>query len=570
MQATSQNDSAADPGSVMIIDDEPSVRKAIHRLLRSDGYRIYSAGDATAAQQVLDEHVVDVILCDQQMPDVSGTELLKGIAHRFPHQRRIMLSGQYDPGEVAGAIDSGAVHKFTMKPWNDAILLADVREAMRHIAARRQTQNKISQLSVRDVSSGLLAANQFQRCFAITREAVEETGESVVIAVVQPSRSELEGRLTVAECDSWVAEAGKLIRDSGLESFQFMRMGPLECALMMARKDEPAMLEELANAIVSAAHQGAPGSFGVRVGVVAVPRSTSSGEISLMSARRIASGIEPTDTRRFRVGSREQTGLVTEDRRLAIELETAVSDGLLSLQYQPQIALSSGQVVGVEALMRWRSRTCGQVSPARFIPLAERTGLIGQLGAWMVDQVCRQFNEWLPAARDIRIGLNVSPVELLDECFVTEIEKTLSRHRIPTALVEVELTETYALNSDSRIRERLQALSDLGLNMAIDDFGAGTTSLAYLSDLPFNSLKLDRSIVQKITHERGFTIAKKLIEMAEALDMDTVIEGIETVEQVDLARKLDAGRAQGYFFSRPMRPSDFAIWLAEQQCADCG
>ncbi len=411
---------AANAGSLLIVDDEPSVRRALKRLLRNEGYQIQTAQDAEAAERILKDDAVDVIICDQDMPGTSGIEFLSAAARRFPQQRRLMISGRFQSEEVARAIDSGAIHKFMMKPWDDAILKADLRASFRHV----------------------------------------------------------------------------------MESF-------------------------------------AGGTGGT------ASNDQGSGDRELSWAE------------------------FDEDRKLTRELHHAASNGSLSLQYQPQVDLATRSMSGVEALLRWEA-SIGNVRPDRFIGLAERSGAMTALTHWVVCEVCYRAEQWLREWPQGRVGMNVSPVDLRDDALVTYLEKLLAEHPIPPSSMQIEITESQAVNCDEGTLDRLNRLSEIGVELAIDDFGAGATTLSYLTDLPFTVLKLDRSLTQQLGTEKGNTIVAKVLEMASDLGMKTTVEGIETEEQAAAAQELGANTAQGYYFGKPTSHGDIDSWIRNGQPESAG
>lgn len=403
-------------GNLLIVDDEASVREALKRLLRKEDYVIHVASNAEDANRILNEDCIDVILCDQDMPDTTGIEFLTGAAKRYPRQRRLMISGRFQSREVASAMDTGAIHKFMMKPWDDAILTADIRASFRHLVSSYESESEVYANSTHSPLSG---------------------------SATEQSRT-------------WADYA--------------------------------------------------------------------------------------------------------EDEKLSRELHSAASDGSLSLAYQPQVRLHDESVCGFEALLRWKS-TSGVIGPDYFIQLAERGGSISKLTHWLFGEVCHYMEKWRNDWSGACISLNVSPVDLRDDALVDYVGSMIDRYDLSSCAVQVEVTESHALQCNDSMLTRLNRLTDFGLTLAIDDFGAGATALSYLADLPFTTLKLDRCLTQKITTQKGGAIVRKILEMAQCLDMSTTIEGIETAEQAQLARLLGADKGQGYYFSKPRSTTDVQSWI---------
>jgi diguanylate cyclase (GGDEF)-like protein/PAS domain S-box-containing protein len=257
-------------------------------------------------------------------------------------------------------------------------------------------------------------------------------------------------------------------------------------------------------------------------------------------------------------------------RKLSIanELRTAVERGELRLEYQPQVRLSDGRLVGVESLVRWDSPGRGTLGPAAWIPIAEETQLIVTVGEWILAEACRVGTEWkrrhgTSLDPRFKVGVNVSAVQLarpeLIDCVVAALRDT---GMDPAALC-IEITESVLMRAPEQSLEALLGLKMLGLSIAVDDFGTGYSSLAYLHRFPIDVIKIDKSFVDGLNmgDERGRAIVRAVVELSEALGVQSVAEGVETAEQA--AELTDAGcqAAQGYFYCRPRRPEDLEAWL---------
>jgi diguanylate cyclase (GGDEF)-like protein/PAS domain S-box-containing protein len=236
--------------------------------------------------------------------------------------------------------------------------------------------------------------------------------------------------------------------------------------------------------------------------------------------------------------------------RIENELRRALERGELRVHYQPIVELSSGKILGVEALVRWEHRERGLVPPSEFIPLAEETGLVVPLGHWVLDEACRALST-LPER--ITLSVNLSGRQLLQPEFCTELKEMLARCRIDPSRLRLELTESMLIGNGAAAIAALTQLRGTGVRLCIDDFGTGYSSLSYLHELPIDSLKIDRSFVGAMgDDERKIKIVQSILVLGKALGIDVVAEGVETQEQVDVLRRLGCERAQGYFFARPV------------------
>ncbi|HEY9120331.1 MAG TPA: sensor domain-containing phosphodiesterase [Marinobacter sp.] len=237
-------------------------------------------------------------------------------------------------------------------------------------------------------------------------------------------------------------------------------------------------------------------------------------------------------------------------------LRRALAKDEFYLLYQPIFSLTTGKMTGVEALLRWRCPELGQVSPERFIPLAEQSGLIVPIGRWVREEVCRQLRDWcMEPDWDIPVAVNVSPAELVQPAFAQELLKRLAAAHVPEKLLRIEITEHSLVRDSEAVEHNLIRLKARDIEINIDDFGTGYSSLAYLRRLPVSSLKIDRAFIQGLpTCDDGATITRTIIEMAKALGLDQVAEGIETNEQLTFLHRQHCTSGQGYLFSRPLPP----------------
>lgn len=241
--------------------------------------------------------------------------------------------------------------------------------------------------------------------------------------------------------------------------------------------------------------------------------------------------------------------------RLAIErdLRVALERGQLELHFQPQVRSGNGEIHGVEALARWQHPTQGYMSPAKFIPIAEESGLIEQLGNWVLDAACRQTAEWqAEGIRGIRMAVNISAHQLRSPAMVDTVRAALLRHGLHGEDLELEITESVAMADPDRAIGQLTALRSLGVHLSIDDFGTGYSSLAYLKMLPIQSLKLDRTFVRDIESDANdAAICTATLALAHSLGLKVVAEGVETVAQRDFLEQNRCDFLQGYLFGKP-------------------
>ena len=247
--------------------------------------------------------------------------------------------------------------------------------------------------------------------------------------------------------------------------------------------------------------------------------------------------------------------------RLETDLRRTIERGGFSLLYQPILSLKTNRVEGVEALIRWRDSDGKPVSPSVFIALAEETNLVVDIGKWVLKEACQQMAKWNArdiTGRQLSLHVNVSCKEFLQRTFVEQVSATLTSTGLNPYQLKLEITESGIMNNAELTSETLLELKRRSIGLSIDDFGTGYSSLSYLSRFPIDSLKIDRSFVSKLGGaSEDSLIVKAIIELAHALRLEVIAEGIETEEQLDLIRDLGCEFAQGYFISHPLTASEF-------------
>jgi len=254
--------------------------------------------------------------------------------------------------------------------------------------------------------------------------------------------------------------------------------------------------------------------------------------------------------------------------QLEQDLKLAIKNNQLELYYQPQIDAITSEVSGVEVLVRWHHPTMGLLQPAQFIPLAEKTGQIVELGNVVLTKACAILREWnLAGINDISMAVNVSPRQFLLESTTNELKTIIEQSGVdPTNLV-LEITEDVFLSDNTLLQATLTRLKETGIKLSLDDFGTGFSSLSYLQQYPLDVLKIDRAFVKGMS-EKSETkmIVKAIITMANAMNLKVVAEGVETLEQVSVLRKYQCNIFQGFFYSRPLQEAALKKFIHKVNC----
>jgi EAL domain-containing protein (putative c-di-GMP-specific phosphodiesterase class I) len=271
----------------------------------------------------------------------------------------------------------------------------------------------------------------------------------------------------------------------------------------------------------------------------------------------------------IRYYTRDLNTRMRENLLLQTDLRRALEKGQLELHYQPQIEMGTHRICGVEALLRWTHDTLGDISPARFIPVAEASGLIVPIGAWVLDTACRQIKAWEDAGTPTQVAVNLSAHQFRHGKLVDEVVHALETSGASPALLELELTESALMDDPKAAARVLGELEALGVTLAIDDFGTGYSSLAYLKTFSLHKLKIDRSFVKDVAHDRDdAAIVRGLVGLARSLGMRVIAEGVETEIQRESLERLGCHGFQGWLYSRAVPAQECAELLAAGRSAD--
>jgi EAL domain-containing protein (putative c-di-GMP-specific phosphodiesterase class I) len=272
----------------------------------------------------------------------------------------------------------------------------------------------------------------------------------------------------------------------------------------------------------------------------------------------------------FQFFTTEMNELVNERLQLEHSLRRALERKEFLLHYQQKMDVKTGAVVGSEALLRWMHPEWGLVRPARFIPISEETGLIVQIGEWVLEEACRQNVAWIKEGLEPGIvSVNLSARQFRQEGLVRTVSRILAATGLDPSALELELTESMVMHNAEAAIATLQGFKGLGVTLSVDDFGTGYSSLAYLKDLPIDTLKIDRSFVRDITSTAGTTnegvLAQAIISLGHSLDLKVIAEGVETDAQLRFLAKHKCDEVQGFYYGEPIEPDAFARMLAKNK-----
>ena len=365
--------------------------------------------------------------------------------------------------------------------------------------------------------------------------------------------------------DEVLRELAQRLRATAREGDTVARIGGDEFLLLMEDVDDAADCTLFATRVLEAmsrpVHSGDRHiSISASIGIVIHPDQGEKGKLiahadaAMYAAKRAGGNTSVLFEAHMDVHAREQLSLQVDLRR-ALELRQ------LQLYYQPKVDGVSGHIHGVEALLRWNHPERGQVSPAIFIPLAERFNLIGALGNWVLDEACRQMRAWADDGIRMKVAINLSVHQLRDDDLVTRIDGALRRHQLEPSQLLCEITESVAMDDIKGTQRAFDGLARIGVFLSIDDFGTGYSSLSYLRQMPATQLKIDRSFVADLERSKDAkAIVSAVIHLAHELGLRVVAEGVETIGQRDILVGLGCDELQGFYLARPMPAAALEAW----------
>lgn len=325
----------------------------------------------------------------------------------------------------------------------------------------------------------------------------------------------------------------------------------VRCESIMARLNDPFMIGSMTVTPT------------VSVGIALFPQHGDDIHALLLHADKAMYRAKAAGQHRYSTFDPELNRIAQENLQLELALREALRTGQIELHYQPQVRLSDGSIHGIEALARWHHAEFGAVSPDRFVALAERGGMIGDLDRWILREACRQLSEWRRAGIAIpHVSVNVSPTTFCDQVFPRHVKRTLDEYGLCPSDLMLEVTEGVLLDTASGALTSLKAVHELGVGLSIDDFGTGYSSLSYLYRMPVDELKLDKSFVRELgCNASAKKLAGVVIGIGASLHLDIVAEGVETTAQMRILQAKGCKVAQGYLFARPMYADQLIAWM---------
>lgn len=458
----------------------------------------------------------------------------------------------------------------------NSALVTQIEERKRLAAALEQRERKLYELAYYDELTGLLTQRAFVEGLSTTLGAGIAVSDMVaVIAITIEQFGRLGDAIGYRGTEEVLKAVAGRLKDAMPGSHLLARARGERFYVGVAGLRSAEALEREVRAFIGALDtvftvDGQKFTLRFRIGVAIYPADAR--DIDTLMLRAEAATHLAHDARARGGPVYYSVDLAERSRRrLTIDesLREAVSADQFSMVYQPRGSLVDGRVVGAESLLRWTHPVLGNVSPGEFIPIAEESGAIGQIGTWVMRRVCRQIDTWRSDGVPlVPISLNLTMYDVLSPTTIDTLVAEAHSAGVPLDLLEVEITESAAMVDVETTKGFLNRLRALGVRGIIDDFGTGYSSLAYLLDLPFSVLKIDKRFVDRIQEQRGRSLIDGIVTTSHLLDYSVVAEGVEHEYQAEFLRASGCDTLQGYLYSRPLSPADFPGFLvARQVCA---
>ena len=578
-----------DEARVLIVDDDDESRSATAKALRAVGFTVYEASNGLDALKVFEARRPHIALLEVMTPFLDGFSTCRAMRELAGGQDAsiVMMTDLDDIESLQFGYDAGATD-FLTKPVNAILLQHRMRYMLRaaeSVDELRKSERKIAHLAYHDALTGLPNRRSLERYMGRLVEATGDTAPGAVFLIDLDGFKRVNDTFGHSAGDELICEVGRRVTDcfeidadaedteyDGARQAFLSRLGGDEFVFV-----DPTVHDACDATIVANRMLAAIGSvFDLRgheivitasIGIALVADADGkAGSVEALIQRADAAMYDAKAHDRNNARFYERT--LSDEARARLEMETllrsALALGQLEVYYQPKLDVATQEVTGAEALLRWRGPDGKLISPDKFIPIAEESGLIVPIGRFVLEQSCFQAKLWQedPSMRGLRVAVNVSARQFREPHFVEDLKRILSETGLAPAFLELEITEGTLMNDTKVAREVLSDLKAHGVWLALDDFGTGYSSLGYLRRFPFDTLKVDRSFVRDVlTDEGSAAITGAVVAMAQRLRLNVVAEGVETREQLEYLRTLGCAQVQGFLFSPAVPALEFRKWV---------
>lgn len=558
--------------TILLVEDNPGDIRLVRELLaadQSEAFTLVTADRQETALKILDTHDITAILLDIELPDSTGLDTLLRIHANAPGIPIVVMSSIADEGLAVRSVQQGA-QDFLVKGYVDAHQLT---RSLRYAIERKRTEERLNHMAHHDSLTGLSNRKHFydtlKNSIALARR--HETKLALLLLDLNGFKS-INDTLGHAVGDVLLQCVAQRLRDCMRETDCVARIGGDEFTMILSDiYDEEDAVAATIKIIETIGHpfvvDGRVLDVGVSIGIGIYPTDADNVE-SLVRNADVAmyqAKAEVGVQNAYRFFSANMNDRATEDRELLSELSTAVAKNEFVINYQPQVDVKTGHINGMESLLRWQHPTRGLLLPATFMNVLESSPLVFEVGLWVLRSVCQQGQAWrVSVGAPLVLSVNLSPRQLLREDFAEQVSAVLAETGLPPHCLELDISEHALWEDEECAYKQVTKLNQLGVRLALDNFGNGRASFYYLRKFPFHAIKLDRRLTQAAsTSADGADMARAVIQVAHVFRMKGLAGGVETSSQLDILRNLAYDEAQGYLYCHPL-PTDAATQLLER------
>jgi diguanylate cyclase (GGDEF)-like protein len=550
----------------IIADDEDLGRLLLGKATASVGLDNLSFANGADALDAALKNDVAIVLLDVDMPGMNGNEVCRRLRGdpRFSSVPIVMVTGHQDSAAVRSAFEAGATD-FVSKPVNWALLPHRLEYILRNAAQAEH----IERLAYYDTLTGLPNRRRCVDLLGRSIAAAKGSGEAVAVIYLDLNNfKRVNDTFGHSVGDEVLRTVGDRLT-STLAGFAakhpsvlLARFGGDEFVIAVRHAQAREIGMQIATACSDAfaepiVHDSLEFYSAPSVGIAVFPDDGADVATVLKHADTAMYQAKSGAADPIAVYAPAMSNHLEHWLELEAKLRRAVDNDLLTLMFQPKFSLANNRLVGVEALVRWCDDEYGDIPPSRFVQIAEDSGLIIDMSAWVVRAACRQLKQWLDRGLWIPVAINCSGKELLHGDPARVIETEAAAAGVPTSLIEVEITESLLVNDSTMVKDVLQRIRGLGCHIALDDFGTGYSSLAYITRFPPDRIKIDRAFVRDVDRSTSdAAVANAILSLAKSLSVTVTAEGIERPEQLEWLRSRGCHEAQGFLLSEPLTPKE--------------
>ncbi|MCP5123996.1 MAG: EAL domain-containing protein [Pseudomonadales bacterium] len=580
---------------ILVSDDDQNVRLLTRQCLEAEGMIVVEAADGLETLDVFVRERPDLVFLDVEMPGMTGLEVCERI-RQLPQGETIpimIVTGSDDRQSIDAGFKAGAT-QYKTKPVNWSLLGRDVQYMLRAsnaFNALKRQEDRLRYLAYYDPLTSLPNRRSFnEQLTRILKRSQRRNSNAALLFIDLDHFKRINDSIGHGRGDRLLVEIAKRLTlelreddainyfsdrsaedddDDGAVSTEIARLGGDEFTVVLSDVENTMHVERVAKRILNAlsepiALQSHNPVVTPSIGIAIFPHDGKDPDTLVRNADTAMYVAKAEGRACYRFYDEEMNSRAVEQLKMEEELRNALRNHELELRYQPQIDTRTGEVVSMEALVRWKHPQRGMVSPLEFIPVAERTGQIIELGEWVMGEVARHCLYWDSLGiKPFRICVNISPLQFNQADLPEWIENFLRRSKLTPDRLELELTESAIMTDAKTNIAKLRALKALGLQLAVDDFGTGYSSLSYLKRFPIDTLKIDQSFVADLHSPDGAAIVDAIIVLAKTLNLRVIAEGIEDEYQLSYLVAKECDLLQGFYFARPIYPEDVPDMLRQ-------